>query len=102
MKDIEKLLEVMASLRNPDTGCPWDVRQDFATIAPYTVEEAYEVADAIAREDLPALRDELGDLLFQVVFHAQMASEAGHFDFNDVAAGIAAPAAPPARSERGG
>ncbi len=88
MKDIEKLLEVMASLRDPGTGCPWDVRQDFATIAPYTVEEAYEVADAIAREDLPALRDELGDLLFQVVFHAQMASEAGQFDFNDVAAGV--------------
>jgi ATP diphosphatase len=78
----------MTALRNPQTGCPWDVRQDFATIAPYTVEEAYEVADAIAREDMPALRDELGDLLFQVVFHAQMASEAGQFDFDDVAAGI--------------
>jgi len=88
MSNIEKLLEVMASLRNPDTGCPWDVRQDFATVAPYTVEEAYEVADAIAGEDMPALRDELGDLLFQVVFHAQMASEAGQFDFEDVAAGI--------------
>ncbi len=88
MSKIEKLLEVMAKLRDPDTGCPWDVRQDFAKIAPYTVEEAYEVADAIAREDMPALRDELGDLLFQVVFHAQMASEAGQFDFDDVAAGI--------------
>jgi len=88
MSNIEKLLEVMTSLRNPDTGCPWDVRQDFATVAPYTVEEAYEVADAIAGDDMPALRDELGDLLFQVVFHAQMASEAGQFDFEDVAAGI--------------
>ncbi len=88
MSNIKKLLEVMASLRDPDTGCPWDVRQDFADIAPYTVEEAYEVADAIARKDMPALRDELGDLLFQVVFHAQMASEAGQFDFDDVAAAI--------------
>ena len=78
----------MTTLRNPQTGCPWDVQQDFATIAPYTVEEAYEVADAIARDDMAALRDELGDLLFQVVFHAQMASEAGQFDFDDVAAGI--------------
>ena len=88
MNDIEKLLEIMQKLRDADSGCPWDVAQDFATIAPYTVEEAYEVADAIAREDMDALRDELGDLLFQVAFHAQMASEAGHFDFNDVAAGI--------------
>jgi ATP diphosphatase len=78
----------MASLRNPDGGCPWDLEQDFASIAPYTVEEAYEVADAIARDDMPGLRDELGDLLFQVVFHAQMADEAGHFDFADVESGI--------------
>lgn len=90
MSDIENLLEIMRKLRDADNGCPWDVAQDFATIAPYTVEEAYEVADAIAREDMGALRDELGDLLFQVVFHAQMASEAGHFDFDDVAAVISA------------
>jgi len=89
MNGIEKLLDVMARLRDPQDGCPWDRRQDFSTIAPYTVEEAYEVADAIAREDLPGLRDELGDLLFQVVFHARMAEEADHFDFDDVAAGIA-------------
>jgi MazG family protein len=78
----------MAELRNPESGCPWDLQQDFASIAPYTVEEAYEVADAIAREDFQALRDELGDLLFQVVFHARMASEAGFFDFDDVAGTI--------------
>lgn len=89
MSDIEKLLKVMASLRDPDTGCPWDIEQDFGSIAPYTVEEAYEVADAIGREDFEALRDELGDLLFQVVFHAQMAQEAGLFDFEDVAGTIA-------------
>ena len=85
MSSIEKLLEIMAALRNPEGGCPWDREQDFASIAPYTVEEAYEVADAIAREDLPGLRDELGDLLFQVVFHSRMAEEAGAFDFEDVA-----------------
>lgn len=85
MNNIEKLLKIMASLRDPDTGCPWDLEQDFASIAPYTVEEAYEVADAIAREDFQGLRDELGDLLLQVVFHAQMAREAGFFDFDDVA-----------------
>ena len=79
----------MRALRDPQTGCPWDLEQDFSTIAPYTVEEAYEVADAIAREDFDELRSELGDLLFQVVFYAQMASENGIFDFNDVAEGIA-------------
>lgn len=88
MKPIEKLLEVMTRLRDRETGCPWDREQDFSSIAPYTVEEAYEVADAIARGDMPGLRDELGDLLFQVVFHARMAEEAGAFDFDDVAAGI--------------
>ena len=88
MKPIEKLLEVMEALRDPDKGCPWDLQQDFASVATYTIEEAYEVADAIERNDLPALRDELGDLLFQVVFHARMAEEAGHFDFDDVAASI--------------
>lgn len=89
MEEIQKLLEVMARLRDPHSGCPWDREQSFATIAPYTVEEAYEVADAIAREDLDALRDELGDLLLQVVFHARMAEEAGHFSFEDVARAIA-------------
>jgi len=89
MASIDKLLEVMAGLRDPDDGCPWDQEQDFASSAPYTVEESYEVADAIERDDMPALRDELGDLLFQVVFHARMAEEAGQFDFEDVAAGIA-------------
>jgi ATP diphosphatase len=78
----------MAQLRHPEQGCPWDVEQNFATIAPYTIEEAYEVADAIERNDLPALKDELGDLLFQVVFHARMAEEAGHFGFDDVASAI--------------
>lgn len=84
MHTIEKLLEIMVQLRNPDGGCPWDVQQTFATIAPYTVEEAYEVADAIARDDRDELRHELGDLLFQVVFHARMAEEAGDFDFSGV------------------
>ena len=79
----------MRRLRDPQTGCPWDVEQDFASIAPYTIEEAYEVADAIARDDIEHLRDELGDLLFQVVFHARMAEEGGHFDFDDVAGVIA-------------
>jgi MazG family protein len=78
----------MDSLRDPATGCPWDLEQDFATIAPYTIEEAYEVADAIDREDMPGLRDELGDLLFQVVFYARMAKEAGAFDFGDIVDGI--------------
>lgn len=88
MKPIDKLHDIMARLRNPSDGCPWDLAQSFATIAPYTVEEAYEVADAIARKDLDDLRSELGDLLFQVVFHAQMASEQGAFDFDDVAQAI--------------
>ena len=78
----------MKRLRDPVNGCAWDVRQDFASIAPYTIEEAYEVADAIAREDLEGLHDELGDLLLQVVFHARMAEECGIFDFDDVAGGI--------------
>lgn len=84
---IENLLEIMDRLRDPTGGCPWDLEQDFGTIAPYTIEEAYEVADAISRKDLEALRDELGDLLFQVVFHARMASEQGAFSFEDVVAG---------------
>jgi nucleoside triphosphate diphosphatase len=86
--NISKLIEIMAQLRHPEHGCPWDREQSFATIAPYTVEEAYEVADAIEREDLGRLRDELGDLLLQVVFHAQMASEQGAFDFGDVVRAI--------------
>ena len=86
--EIERLIEIMARLRDPDGGCPWDVEQDFASIAPHTIEEAYEVADAIERQDMAGLRDELGDLLLQVVFHAQMAREAGLFDFDAVAAAI--------------
>ena len=85
---IDKLLAIMARLRDPQHGCPWDREQDFATIAPYTIEEAYEVGDAIERGDMAALKDELGDLLFQVVFHARMAEEAGLFAFDDVAAAI--------------
>ena len=88
MSQIEKLRDVMEKLRDPQDGCPWDVDQDFSSIAPYTIEEAYEVADAIARDDMGALRDELGDLLFQVVFHARMAEELGHFDFGDVVVSI--------------
>jgi MazG family protein len=84
VSDVSRLLEIMARLRDPDGGCPWDLEQDFASIAPYTIEEAYEVDDAIRRGDLAGLRDELGDLLLQVVFHAQMAREAGHFDFDAV------------------
>ena len=83
-----RLLEIMRRLRDPDTGCPWDIEQDFATIAPYTIEEAYEVADAIQREDWAELKGELGDLLFQSVFHAQMAAEKGLFTFDDVANGM--------------
>lgn len=82
---IERLLEIMRRLRDPDAGCPWDIEQDFSTIAPYTIEEAYEVADAIEREAWEELRGELGDLLFQSVFHAQMAEEKGLFSFHDVA-----------------
>ena len=88
LQHIDRLLRIMARLRDPVGGCPWDVKQDFASIAPYTIEEAYEVADAIDRGDLPALKDELGDLLLQVVFHAQMAHEAGHFGFGDVVQAI--------------
>ena len=81
---MQQLIEIMQRLRDPEKGCPWDVEQDFSTIAPFTIEEAYEVADAIARGDMADLRDELGDLLFQVVFHAQMAAEQGCFAFADV------------------
>ena len=90
MTDIERLLEIMVTLRDPQRGCPWDREQTFATIVPHTIEEAYEVADAIQRGDMDELRDELGDLLFQVVFYARMAKEAGHFDFNDVVEAIIA------------
>src|SRR5438105_15797138 len=88
-RPIDRLLAIMARLRDPERGCPWDREQDFATIAPYTIEEAYEVADAIERADIAALKDELGDLLLQVVFHARIAEEAGYFAFDDVAAAIA-------------
>lgn len=87
-RDIGRLIEIMAALRTPTSGCPWDLAQNFATIAPYTIEEAYEVADAIAREDLADLKDELGDLLLQVVFHARMAEEQSAFDFGDVVQAI--------------
>jgi ATP diphosphatase len=87
-RDIGRLLEIMATLRTPNTGCPWDLEQNFATIAPYTLEEAYEVADAIARDDLTDLKEELGDLLLQVVFHARMAEEQRAFDFGDVVQAI--------------
>jgi nucleoside triphosphate diphosphatase len=87
-RDIAALIEIMAALRTPGTGCPWDLEQNFASIAPYTIEEAYEVADAIARGDLDDLREELGDLLLQVVFHARMAQEQGAFDFGDVVQAI--------------
>jgi len=89
LSNIYKLLRIMKHLRDPDNGCPWDVEQTFATIAPYTVEEAYEVADAILRQDMGDLQGELGDLLFQVVFHSQLASEQGAFEFEDVVAAIA-------------
>ena len=82
---IDRLLEIMRRLRDPETGCPWDIEQDFASIAPYTIEEAYEVADAIEQADMPALEGELGDLLLQVVYHGQIGSEAGHFDVDSIA-----------------
>lgn len=87
-RDIAQLIEIMAALRTPGGGCPWDLEQTFETIAPYTIEEAYEVADAIGRKDLPGLAEELGDLLLQVVFHARMAEERGAFDFGDVVQAI--------------
>ncbi|HTV35062.1 MAG TPA: nucleoside triphosphate pyrophosphohydrolase [Xanthobacteraceae bacterium] len=87
-RDIVRLLDIMAALRTPKTGCPWDLAQNFSTIAPYTLEEAYEVADAIARGDLDDLKEELGDLLLQVVFHARMAQEEGSFEFGDVVQAI--------------
>ena len=89
-KEIGTLLDIMATLRTPGSGCPWDIGQTFATIAPYTIEEAYEVADAIARNDLEDLREELGDLLLQVVFHARMAEEQGSFEFGDIVEAISA------------
>lgn len=84
-----RLVAIMAALRDPEHGCPWDIEQDFDSIAPYTIEEAYEVAEAITARDFAGLKDELGDLLFQVVYHAQMANEAGHFEVRDVATAIA-------------
>ncbi|MBY3499713.1 nucleoside triphosphate pyrophosphohydrolase [Rhizobium laguerreae] len=89
-KDISRLIEIMAALRHPETGCPWDIEQNFETIKPYTIEEAYEVSDAIERGDMDDLCDELGDLLLQVVFHARMAEEAGEFSFGDVVNAITA------------
>ncbi|MCI0400911.1 MAG: nucleoside triphosphate pyrophosphohydrolase [Gammaproteobacteria bacterium] len=88
MESIRRLLDIMARLRDPDRGCPWDCQQSFATIVPYTLEEAYEVADAVERGEMVDLRNELGDLLFQVVFHSQMAQESGYFEFYDVVEGI--------------
>ena len=88
MKEVNRLLEIMARLRDPDTGCPWDRRQSYASILPYTLEETYEVADAIQRGDFADLRDELGDLLFQIVFYCQIAQEEQRFDFQDVVRGI--------------
>ncbi len=88
LTELQRLLEIMARLRNPDGGCPWDLAQNFRTIAPYTIEEAYEVSEAAEANDIPALKDELGDLLLQVVFHSQMAEEAGLFNFGDVARSI--------------
>ena len=95
-RDIARLIEIMAALRTPGTGCPWDLEQNFATIAPYTLEEAYEVADAIARDDLADLKEELGDLLLQVVFHARMAEEAGRVRFRRRGRGDHREAHPPA------
>jgi NTP pyrophosphatase (non-canonical NTP hydrolase) len=89
-RDIGRLIEIMAALRHPETGCPWDLEQSFATIAPYTIEEAYEVADAIARGSMPDLRDEAGDLLLQSVYYAQLAQEIGAFAFGDIVAAVTA------------
>ena len=88
MHTIDQLLEIMSRLRDPETGCPWDIRQTYSSIVPYTIEEAYEVADAIEQGDMHELRDELGDLLFQVVFYSQIAKEEGHFDFGQVTQAI--------------
>ena len=88
MTDINKLLQIMAALRDPQNGCPWDIEQTFETIAPYTLEEAYEVADAIQRHDMQELKEELGDLLFQVAFHARLGEEVGEFDFTDIVTAI--------------
>jgi nucleoside triphosphate diphosphatase len=88
MEMMQRLLEIMAQLRDPQSGCPWDLRQTYSTIVPYTLEEAYEVADTIKRGDMNELRDELGDLLFQVIFYSQIAKEEGHFEFSDVASSI--------------
>jgi MazG family protein len=88
MQAMQRLLRIMAQLRDPDHGCPWDLRQTYSTIVPYTLEEAYEVADSIQRGEMGELRDELGDLLFQIVFYSRIAEEEGHFDFNEVAKGI--------------
>ena len=88
LRPMDRLVEIMATLRNPNGGCPWDVEQTFATIAPHTIEEAYEVADAIEKNDMDSLKDELGDLLFQSVFHAQMAKELNEFSFDDVVNGV--------------
>ena len=96
-RDIGRLIEIMAALRDPDTGCPWDIQQDFRSIAPYTIEEAYEVADAIERGDLADLKDELGDLQLQVVYHARMAEEIGAFTIDDVIASICAKTFPSPR-----
>ena len=100
MPPIDRLLTLMARLRDPVAGCDWDRAQTFATIAPYTLEEAYEVADAIERNDVPALKEELGDLLFQVVFHARMAEEAGQFDFMCGRLCTSSPAMTPATAAR--
>ncbi|MES9993316.1 MAG: nucleoside triphosphate pyrophosphohydrolase [Candidatus Thiodiazotropha sp.] len=88
MQAMRRLLDIMAQLRDPASGCPWDLAQSYSTIVPYTLEEAYEVADSIQRGEMTELRDELGDLLFQIVFYCQIAKEEGHFDFNDVASGL--------------
>ena len=89
-RNVDRLIEIMTALRDPDDGCPWDIAQTFASIAPYTIEEAYEVADAIDRQDYNDLRDELGDMLLQVVYHSQLAEESGHFAFGDVVEAITA------------